>query len=255
MRSTTETGHAINVAHYDMLLTYCKAYQSDYNPSNAAISIAAMNQLLSDAKAALHKVHVAKAANDDMTNQREVAYKGLPKLFTRIINALEASGVHQLTINDVRSINNKMHGIRTAKKAKRYSGDALLGQEDKTRQISVSRRSFDSQLVNLKTLISILNIEPLYNPNETELKLSTLKDLASNLESFNSKVLFSKNAISNARIERDSILYSAEGNLYDSAQDVKKYIKSVFGAGSGEYKQISNIKFSRKSTYVFTWVF
>jgi hypothetical protein len=36
-----------------------------------------------------------------------------------------------------------------------------------------------------------------------------------------------------------------ENNLVDTAFDVKKYIKSVYGATSPQYKQISSIPFSR----------
>ncbi|HNP67813.1 MAG TPA: hypothetical protein PKH16_07915 [Aequorivita sp.] len=50
-------------------------------------------------------------------------------------------------------------------------------------------------------------------------------------------------AVSNARLERNRILYQENTGLVDTALGVKKYIKSVYGAASPEYNQIKGIKF------------
>lgn len=39
MRSTSETGHAKNVANFDELISYAIGYGADYNPSKEAIQI------------------------------------------------------------------------------------------------------------------------------------------------------------------------------------------------------------------------
>ena len=41
-------------------------------------------------------------------------------------------------------------------------------------------------------------------------------------------------------------LYLAGTGLYDAVKDVKAYVKSVFGATSPEYKQISKDKIYKK---------
>ena len=41
MASTTETGHAKNVANFEDLISFCTGYGASYNPSKAAIAIAA----------------------------------------------------------------------------------------------------------------------------------------------------------------------------------------------------------------------
>ena len=46
------------------------------------------------------------------------------------------------------------------------------------------------------------------------------------------------------RISRNNLLYKENTGLYDVALDVKNYIKSVFGATSPQYKQVSKIKFT-----------
>ena len=45
-------------------------------------------------------------------------------------------------------------------------------------------------------------------------------------------------------IERDQILYAESTGLYSIAQNVKKYVKSVYGAGSPEYTNVTSIKFT-----------
>jgi hypothetical protein len=53
---------------------------------------------------------------------------------------------------------------------------------------------------------------------------------------------------SNFRIARNVILYANETGLVDIAGEVKKYIKSVFGGTSPQYKQVSKLKFTKVKT-------
>ena len=50
--------------------------------------------------------------------------------------------------------------------------------------------------------------------------------------------------LSNKRIARDEVLYADGTGLVDLAGLVKKYIKSLFGADSPQYEQISGLKFT-----------
>ncbi|MBV2166746.1 MAG: hypothetical protein KUL76_09475, partial [Kaistella sp.] len=50
-------------------------------------------------------------------------------------------------------------------------------------------------------------------------------------------------SISNARIARNKILYTDPTSLVEKASEVKKYIKSVFGANSPEFAQIKGLQF------------
>ena len=49
---------------------------------------------------------------------------------------------------------------------------------------------------------------------------------------------------SNSRIQRDTILYNPLTGLVQTALEVKKYVKSVFGATSPQYKQVSSLVFN-----------
>jgi hypothetical protein len=84
----------------------------------------------------------------------------------------------------------------------------------------------------------------LYAPNEVELQVASLNTLLGDLRSKNSAVITATANLSNARIQRDKILYSTLTGLYNIAQAVKQYAKSVFGATSPQFGQVSGIKFT-----------
>jgi hypothetical protein len=44
---------------------------------------------------------------------------------------------------------------------------------------------------------------------------------------------------------RDQLLYGEETGMVDVAMDVKNYVKSVFGAISPQYKQVSRLRFTK----------
>ena len=104
--------------------------------------------------------------------------------------------------------------------------------------------SYDSRLDNFFKLIQLLSSVPEYNPNEKELKIEHLNTILDDLKAKNTAVVETTTPLSNARISRNDILYRNDVGLCDVAMDVKTYIKSVFGATSPQYKQVSKIKFT-----------
>lgn len=74
--------------------------------------------------------------------------------------------------------------------------------------------------------------------------MATLTAQAADLAVKNTAVITATTDLSNGRIARNKVLYLPKTGLYDIAQEVKKYVKSVFGATSPEYKQVSGIKFT-----------
>jgi hypothetical protein len=83
-----------------------------------------------------------------------------------------------------------------------------------------------------------------YEPNETELQVATLTDYSTRLKGANTAVINAATPLSNARIARDEALYADETGLVALAALVKKYVKSVFGGDSPQYRQISGLQFT-----------
>ena len=94
-------------------------------------------------------------------------------------------------------------------------------------------------------LIALLTAEPKYLPNENELKVATLNTQIADMRTKNTAVINALTAVSNARINRDKLLYGDLTGMVDTAMAVKQYVKSLFGAKSPQYKQVSGLRFTR----------
>ena len=246
MASTSETGHAKNVATFEDLISFCTGYGATYNPSLAAIKLPALATLLTAAQAALQLVKTSKTAFDNATNLREIVFKTLKPLATKIINALAASGATANTIKDAKTINNKIQG-RRAKAIEQPTPAELAAGAAAINTSSTSQQSFDKLIDHFTQLIALLTAEPKYIPNENELKVATLNTLLTDMKAKNTGVIGTTTTASNSRIARDKTLYAEEAGLVDIALAVKQYVKSVFGASSPQYKQVSKLKFSNRS--------
>lgn len=245
MSTNTETGHAKNVATFEDLISFCTAYGATYNPSKAALKLAALNTQLVAANAALQSVKVAKTAYDNATNAREIAFKQIKPLATKIVNALAATDAAPQTVADARSSNNKIQGKRV-KAVEKPSAEALAAGAEPVRTASVSQQSFDKLIDNFAQLVATLSAEPKYLPNENELKVTALNTLLTDLRAKNTAVINANTAWSNTRIARDKALYDPATGLFDIAQAVKVYVKSVYGTKSPQLKQVSALRFSNR---------
>jgi hypothetical protein len=103
--------------------------------------------------------------------------------------------------------------------------------------------SYDQLIQHFEGLRAILESEPTYAPNEVDLQSTTLKDKIIAMIKKNNEVATAYTNVSNTRIARNKTLYTKSNNLVETAAEVKKYVKSVFGATSPEYAQVSGIKF------------
>jgi hypothetical protein len=250
MASTSETGHAKNVANFEDLISFCTGYGATYNPSKAAIQIASLNTLRTNAQGSITGVNSSKTAFTNATNSRQTSFDPLKKLCTKIVNALDATDATDKLVKDAKTINNKIQGKRSGDKTKPPTTPVppippipTPTPEDKS--ISVSQQSYDSLIENFDKLITLVSSEPTYTPNETDLQISTLQTLLGNLKATNTAVVNAYTNYSNSRITRNSILYAATSGLVDIAGDVKKYVKSVFGATSPQFKQVSKLEFKK----------
>lgn len=241
MASTSESGHSRNIFNFEELISRCTGFGTDYNPSNIALLITALIIIHGNADAANLAEIIAKSNLKVAIKNRKLAFKGLKKLCTKIINALEVCGASQPIIDNAKSINYKIQGQRII--------PIELPPEDSTEpipvHISVSQQSFDSLINNFIKLIQLLTVEPLYIPNEIPLQLASLNAFLGVMETTNTAVIDTETPYYTALIERNRILYRKDTGLVDVALDVKKYVKSVYGTSSPKYKQVSIIKFSR----------
>jgi len=243
MASTSETGHLKNVNHLEDLISFCTGFGGAYHPSNPAIQLTALTDLLTNARTELTNVNQKLTDYANVNHARQLKFANLKKLSTRLVNALAASGTNEKTLEMAKSINKKLQGTRVDKKDTPPPPENDQPAE-KDKSISVSQQSYGQLAEHFSKLIILLQSEPLYNPNEDDLKLTTLNTLLTELNTNNSLVVNALTEIKNARLKRNDLFYLSANNLHKIVLDVKMYVKSIFGATSPQYKQISGLKFT-----------
>ncbi len=217
MAKFIEVGHSKNVANFEDLMSFCIAYGTAFNPANSNITITALQAKHTAAIADIQAVKTAKTALDNSTNAREILFKDFKKLATRIINSLSAVSPAKQTIADAKTINNKIQGKRASEKKKPLPSETPATEDN---SISVSQQSYDSLIDHFAKLIQTVSQEPLYVPNETDLSVTGLNALLTQMQTANTGVINATTAFSNARIIRDKTLYDLSTGLVKLAFDV-----------------------------------
>lgn len=240
MASTSEVGHAKNVANFQDLIAFVNGYGATYNPSKDGLKLPQLETLHTEAKDTLSNVTAKTTEYNDAVNDRMEAFKDLRSLSTRLINALDATDASDQKMKDAKVFNRKMQGQRASKAETPQDPNA-----PPPTTISTSQQSYDQMIQHFQGLISVLESERSYAPNETDLQISTLQAKAQELDSKNEKVATAYTEISNSRLARNNKLYKEDEGLVPTAGEVKKYVKSVFGASSPEYAQIKGIAFKK----------
>lgn len=241
MPSTSETGHAKNVANLETMISFCQGYGGQYQPTNSLITVAQLKAKRTAGVNALSQVNANLIPFQNATNARRDLFDPFSKRCTKVMNAVEASNVTIEFIKDVKAIIRKLQGKRATPKIK---DDPNTPEDESLQNHSSSQMSFDHRIENFDKLIDLLASNPNYTPNETDIKVATLTGLRADMVSANTDVKDSYTPYSNSMIARDVILYDPNTGLVRLASDVKKYIKSVFGATSEQYRQVSDLKFT-----------
>lgn len=240
MPKQNETGHAINVANFEDVISICIGYGAAYNPVKQTLTLPKLTTKHAQAKATMDVVNSVLPANTNAINARELVFAPLKLLVTRIPYAVVASDAPANAVADVKTLVRKLQGRRATPKVK---DDPATPADESENSNSSSQQSFDNRVDYLDKLIQLLAGLPGYKPNEPELTAASLTTLLADMKTANTAVINSATPLSSARIKRNDELYNLQSGLVTVANDVKAYVKSVFGPSSPQYKQINKIKF------------
>ena len=243
MPSTSEVGHAKNVANLQKLTEQVTVYTL-YNPPVDNLKIANLIALYSTASTKLNEVEEKRNANKNAITLRQSTFENLKSTCTKIINLLDILGLSQGTLDQAKSLNRTIQGGQ--KKTTTPPQDPNNQQPTTNNSISTSRQSYTQQAENFGILLQLLSTIPSYTPNEDDLKLINLNIYKDSLVSSTQAVDQTEAELNNKLIERDNILYADGTGLYSIAQNVKKYVKSLYGATSPEYTNVSSIEFTSR---------
>ena len=233
-----ETGHAKNVANFQDLIAFVTGYGATYNPTKNALKLPQLNTLFTNGQNALADVVTKNTSYNNAVNARIATFDGLRALCTRLVNAFQTTDATAEKIADAKGFNRKIQGQRSTKTATPVDANTPAPTT-----ISSSHQSYDQLIQHFAGLISVLQSESTYAPNETDLKIATLTAKQTDMTAKNSALATAYTAVSNSRIARDKVLYKDLTGLVPIANDVKKYIKAIFGANSAEYAQVKSIEF------------
>ena len=240
MPSTSETGHAKNVANFQDLIEFVTGYGATYNPSKASLKLPKLITLKASAEGNLTDVISKNTNYNNKVNERITAFSGLKSFSTRLVNALQTTDATPETIGNAKTFNRKMQGKKASSTQTPTDPNTPAPNT-----ISTSQQSYDQLIQHLAGLTSVLEAEPSYTPNETDLQVASIQTKIADLSTKNTAVATAYTIISNSRIARNETLYTSAISLVETALEVKKYVKSVFGATSPQYAQIKSIEFSK----------
>ena len=158
MGTENHTGHPVNVMNLEKLIAFLIEMDSVYDPVNERIKIPALGLMLVSANGSLQLVKDTSSTFDRSTNDREIEFKDIKKLATRLVNALIACDATRLTVADAKTINRKIQGGRKVAKITPPPIDPENPTDtvsDLAKNISVSQLNVDFVIDNFLSLIHI----------------------------------------------------------------------------------------------------
>lgn len=234
-----ETGHARNVERFAQLISFVQGYGADYAPANTAITLVNLQAKLAESQTGIDGVSSTKAPWTVAVNERQNEFAELRPRITRVVNSFSASGPPNNAVKDVKTFKRRIDGVKLKTTPKGGTGTP----DDDGKGNSASQQSYTQLTEHFDNLIELLTSSG-YAPNEADLKLAALTAYSTALKNANTAVISATTPWSNARITRDEALYAEGTGLIALAALVKKYVKSIYGADSPQYKQISGLKFT-----------
>jgi len=238
-----ETGHAKNVANFETVVIILVGLGAIYNPSQALIMLAALQTVLTAAKAAILAVKAAEAAETTAISERAAEFKGIGKLAVSAKMAAEVDVNDEQFTANLAAITRKFYGGR--------AGDKLVDDpstpdiDESLGAHSVSQRSYDSLISHFVSLIELLKTRPEYNTTDEPVKIATLEAKLARMQAKNNAAIAATAALGNATDARDEILYNPETGILKLVLLIKKQLARIPGKNSAAYQQVNALEFRR----------
>lgn len=239
MASSTETGHAVNISNYKLLIDQCVAFGVTYNPSNGNLKIVTMTAQWTTADTAHQTLTTAVQAAKAPINARQILFEPTEKLVTRTINYFNSTTASAQIKADAKGLADRYRGYGV--------GVAKLpdGSPDPA-DVSTSHQGYVQKADTFKQLVDLYGGDAAYAPNEVELQIVTLTTLATAMKTANDAIGTIIAPVNTLRVSRNKTLYDKDSGIVDTAQDCKNYVKGVYGATAPETKLVTGIKFTRQ---------
>ena len=240
MASTSEIGHAKNIANANLLNTYISDLGAVYNPSNPKLLLANLQTIYTNSFSQQEAVNTLAAPYTVAVDAREIIFKPLSRELTKLRKAYKATeGVTQVQLEDFMTIVRKLKGV------KKSTANPSTDPQEPQDSHSISQMSYDQRTNTMDLLISLLQNTQHYAPNETEYKITTYQAKKSAMLHATQAVVQTLVPLTSARNTRNNTLYLANDNLVDTFNKAKDYLFTILDSSSVQYKAISKIKFKK----------
>jgi hypothetical protein len=231
--------NVIQVAAFGKLVGICNDLGARYNPSKAALMPTALATLHEQAQQSLEAVNVARTNYVLAINSRQDMFAGVAPLAARIVRALSSTESSMENVRDARMIKRKL-APQPAVKGFIMKTGGEEGTPTPTPGI-ISRMDYNSRAETFTSLVKLIQGLPSYAPNEPDLQLAALQAYATGLRNASGSVAKTSNALANARMHRNQVLRGKDG-MYETANAVKDYIRSVFGVSSEPARELGKLR-------------
>jgi hypothetical protein len=238
--ATSENTPAKALGNFLDLITKVES-NAGYMPSNASLLTPSMKILHADASTTLDTFHSSKAVMLASKKERARTVDIVKITSRRVVNFLKASGADDGKIEQAMAIYRMIHGYKAPGTTKVGEPVAAASAEE-TKKKSNKQGSQDSLVQNFQKLIHVLKTEPLYKPNEIELKITGLDALVTKFKADDLTTSTADAACEKARATLEKIFDDPKKGVKAVMSGVKLYSKAVYGAGSMEYKSVAKIK-------------
>lgn len=234
-----KTGNVKQVAAFGKLVGICSDLGASYNPSKELIMPTALGSLLEQAQQNEEAVKVALMNYRLAVNSRQESFAGIPKLAARIVRSVSASEGPGENLEDAKILKRK---FKPKVKPKKAIGSIPAEEGAPKEARPLSKLDYDGKMETLGNLIQLVQSIPAYSPNETDLKVASLKTFLADLHARSAGVNTAASAHAKARIARNQTMYGEDG-VFETATAVKDYIRSVFGSRSEQASQVGKLRF------------
>lgn len=238
-KTMSEKGHAKNLENFKRLNSAAVSWGVKYAPTNPLAKLPNLDAVIVNAEDAMEAVRAAFLPRKQVISERADAFENVDKLIRRSMNMLASSGVEQSKVDDARTFARKFYGERQSAPAKDNPETVI---DESAASHSASQQSYTQKVEHLENYLGVTALEPLYAPNEADLKQTAMQAVLSDLKAKNEAVIAAA-PYDNALDNRDAVFYAAKTGLVDVAKAVKQYVKAAFGADSAEYNQIKDLEF------------
>ena len=213
----------------------------NYKPSNPYLLAESMKQLHSNASAALDSFHSSKAIMVACKKERVKTVGIVKEISRRVVNFLKACRTSVGKIEQAMAIYRLIHGYKAPGSVKSTPSEPPSNGEDAKKK-SNKQGSQDSLVQNFSKLIQVLKTEPLYTPNEPELKITGLEALVQRFKNDDLATATADAANERARMRLKKLFEDPQNGVNAVMGGVKLYSKAAFGTRSAEYASLSKIK-------------